>query len=325
MSDLSFFSLKKKLLVLVLSASLTSIIVTTILFLNFDKIPFFQSQENIIGIGLAFIVCISIITILLSKRLSEPLTRLSEAANKIANGNFDVRTNIKSQDEIGQLSASFDIMAQKLKESLINIKQKDAVIKRQENILLNFSEQSENGCVCLIDIKDSTKITSTMNDSETGNLYSTFLNSMGVIVQKFNGTIIKNIGDALLFYFPNLQIQNTESFKNVIECCLTMCESHDEISRKLNKQNLPSVDYKISATYGPVRIASTSTSAVNDIFGSTVNRCAKINGIAPRNGLIIGEAFYDVVKYMNEYSFHKIDNTLPGDEQKYVVYTVTRK
>lgn len=299
--------------------------VTTIIFLNFDKIPFFEFEENIIGIGLILMIGISIITIFLSKRLSEPIAKLSEAANKIAKGDFDVKTNIKSHDEIGQLSTSFDIMAQKLKESLIAIKQKDAVIKQQENILLNFSDQSENGCVCLIDIKDSTKITSTMNDTETGHLYSTFLNSMGAIVQDFKGTVIKNIGDALLFYFPNTYPSNIESFKNVIECCLMMCESHDKVSKKLDEHSLPSVDYKISATYGPVRIASTSTSAVNDIFGSTVNRCAKINGIAPRNGLIVDEAFYDVVKSMEQYSFNKMDNTLPGDEQGYVVYTVMRK
>ena len=164
-----------------------------------------------------------------------------------------------------------------------------------------------------------------MNDTETSNLYSIFLNSMGVIVNHFEGTVIKNIGDALLFYFPKTNPRNLESFKKVIECCLTMCASHDKITEKLREHGLPSVDYKISATYGPVRIASTSTSAVNDIFGSTVNRCAKINGIAPRNGLIIGEAFYNAVKTLDEYSFSRMDQTMPDHEQGYVVYIVSRK
>ncbi|MDE1812983.1 MAG: HAMP domain-containing protein, partial [Thaumarchaeota archaeon] len=84
---------------------------TTILFLNFNNIPLFQLKENIIGIGLALMITISLITIFLSKRLSEPLTRLREASDKIAKGNFDVRTNIKAHDEIGQLSTSFDSMA----------------------------------------------------------------------------------------------------------------------------------------------------------------------------------------------------------------------
>ena len=113
--------MKKKLLVLVLTVSLISIMMTTILFLNFNNISFFQSKANIVGIGLALMITISIITIFLSKRLSEALTRLRQAADKIAKGNFDVRTNIKSHDEIGQLSISFDSMAKKLQESMIAI------------------------------------------------------------------------------------------------------------------------------------------------------------------------------------------------------------
>ena len=167
LSNLSFFSLKKKLLVLVLSASLISIMMTTILFLNFEKIPFFELEENIIGIGITLMVGISIITILLSKRLSEPLTRLSEAANKIAKGDFDVRTNIKSHDEIGQLSLSFDSMAKKLQESLIAINLREEIIKEQENILLQFSEKNENCCVCIIDIIQSTILTNDLSDEQT--------------------------------------------------------------------------------------------------------------------------------------------------------------
>lgn len=287
--------------------------------------PVLDLQDRIFLTGVIITIVMAAAAFFMAKLLSRPIIKLQEATDEIAKGNYDIRTNIKTRDEIGHLSASFDMMAQKLKESIITIKQKEDVIKQQEDILLNFSDQSENGCVCLVDIKDSTRITSTMNDSETGHLYSTFLNSMGAIVQNFKGTIIKNIGDALLFYFPNTHTHNIESFKNVIDCCLTMCSSHDQISKKLDEHGLPSVDYKISATYGPVRIASTSTSAVNDIFGSTVNRCAKINGIAPRNGLIIGEGFYDAVKSIEQYSFKKMDNTLPGDDQGYVVYTVERK
>jgi len=282
-------------------------------------------QDRIFLSGVVITIVMAIAAFFIAKLFSKPIIKLQEATNEIANGNYDVRTNIKSSDEIGQLSASFDIMAQKLKESVITIKQKEAVIKQQEDILLNFSDQSENGCVCLIDIKDSTSITAKLTDSKCSELYSTFLNSMATIVQDFKGTVIKNIGDALLFYFPKINPQDESSLKNVIECCFAMCDIHDKIGKKLEDKGLPSVDYKISATYGSVRMANTSTSDVSDIFGSTVNRCAKINGLAPRNGLIIGESFYNAVKLINGYSFTKMDNLLPDQEKRYVVYVVSRK
>jgi class 3 adenylate cyclase len=104
-----------------------------------------------------------------------------------------------------------------------------------------------------------------------------------------------------------------------------MCESHATIGKKLEDKGLPIVDYKISATYGSVRVANTSTSDVNDIFGSTVNRCAKINGLSPKNGLVIDEGLYNAVKSIDKYSFSKMDELMPDNEQGYVVYTVTRK
>ncbi len=287
--------------------------------------PVSALQDRIFLTGILITIVVVVIAFFLAKLLSRPIIKLQEATNEIAKGNYDVRTNIKSSDEIGQLSESFDLMAKKLKESIITIKQKEAVIKQQEDILLNFSDKSENGCVCLIDIKDSTRIAAKLNDTEVGNLYSTFLNSMATIVQSFKGTVIKNIGDALLFYFPKNNPDEKAFLKNVLECCFAMCDAHDDIGKKLKEKGLPAVDYKISATYGSVRMASTSTSDVTDIFGSTVNRCAKINGLAPRNGLIIGETFYNSAKSFEGYTFTKMDTQLPDQEQRFLVFTVLRK
>ena len=49
-------------------------------------------------------------------------------------------------------------MAKKLQEAEITIKQKEEVIKQQEDILLKFSQHTQNDCVGVIDMKDSTKI-----------------------------------------------------------------------------------------------------------------------------------------------------------------------
>jgi hypothetical protein len=97
------------------------------------------------------------------------------------------------------------------------------------------------------------------------------------------------------------------------------------MAKKLEKENLPIFNYRISATYGMVRIARTLTSSVNDIFGITVNRCAKINRTAPANGLIIGEEFYENVKMFDDYIFTKIESEIVSPEHGYGGYTVSRK
>ena len=282
-------------------------------------------QDRIFQTGLAITAVMAAVAFFLSKQISRPLIKLKKAANEIAEGNFDVRTDIKTSDEIGDLSTTFDSMAKKLQESIIAIKQKEEIIKQQQDILLQFSDFSEKYCVCMIDIINSTKITANMSDMETSEFYRIFLNSAAAIVRKHDGVVVKNIGDALLFYFPKTPSQDKLIFSRVLDCCLALSDDHEEINDKMAKANLPFVDYKISATYGLVRMAKIVTSSVDDIFGAVVNRCAKINKSALPNGLIIGEALYENVKDLKEYTFHKIDSGLISEEYGFGGYTVSRR
>ncbi|QUC64637.1 HAMP domain-containing protein [Nitrosopumilus sp. K4] len=287
--------------------------------------PILVLQDRIFQTGLLITTGMAIIAFVISRTLSKPLIKLKNAANKVAEGNFDVRTNITTSDEIGELSHAFDSMAQKLQDSLIEIKQKEDVIKKQEDILLQFSDYSENYCVCMVDIMNSTKITSDLSDTQTSEFYKIFLNSIAIIVRKFDGIVVKNIGDALLFYFPVIYAEQKNTLKKCLDCCLTISESHDNIANQLKKAKLPVFNYRISATYGIVRIAKTSTSSVNDIFGTTVNKCAKINRAAPPNGLIIGQDFYNNAKSIDGFNFKEIVTDEVSIAHGYKGYLVNRK
>ena len=281
-------------------------------------------QNRIFQTGIAITIGMGVAAFVISKSLSRPLIKLKSAANKIASGNFEVRTDIKTRDEIGELSHAFDSMAQKLQESLIEIKQKEDVIKQQEDILLQFSDQSEKYCVGMIDIMNSTKICANLSDAQTSEFYQTFLNSIGSIVQKFEGTVVKNIGDALLFYFAVGEEDEKKVLEQCLDCCLAMSDAHEDIVEKLQQKELPLLDYRISATYGIVRIAKTSTSSVNDIFGTTVNRCAKINRGAPANGVIIGQDFYNTIKDLKKFVFKRIESEIVSPEHGYAGYVVLK-
>ena len=287
--------------------------------------PILVLQNRIFQTGLIITAVMTIIAFILSKSLSRPLIKLKNAANQVASGDFHIRTNITTRDEIGELSYAFDSMTEKLQRSLIEIKEKEDVIKQQEDILLQFSDHSEKYCVCMVDIMNSTKITAKLSESETSEFYNLFLNSIAGIVRNFGGIVIKNIGDALLFYFPVMPSEEESVLKKCLDCCLTLGESHDDIAKKLENQKLPVFDYRISSTYGMVQIAKTSTSSINDIFGNTVNRCAKINRIAPANRLIIDEEFYDSTKIFDDYIFKKIDSDITAPEAGYSGYLVSRK
>ena len=100
------------------------------------------------------------------------------------------------------------------------------------------------------------------------------------------------------------------AFKNVFECGLTMISVNPIVNAKLQKEEgLPNLSYRISADYGRVEVAKSLTSTSEDLFGPTVNLCAKINSKAEPNGMVIGNNLYQVTKakFDDHYHFNKID------------------
>jgi len=283
-------------------------------------------QERILQTGIVIMIIMGIAAFLVSKSLSRPLIKLKIAANKISSGDFDVRTNIKTGDEIEELSNAFDSMAQKLQESLIEIKQKEEVIKQLEgNMLLKFSQHVQNDCVGVIDMTDSTRISSKLSDQDVTKLYEIFLNFMARIVLKHNGEVIKNIGDALMFRFANVDIYDKAVLKNILECCLSMVESHGKLQEELKAQNMAGLNYKISLTYGSVKVAQSTTSKISDVFGPTVNKCFKINSLCPKNSIVIGENMYKIVKEFDEYEFTELCIIELKQKYGYNIFEVRRK
>jgi len=283
-------------------------------------------QDRIFQTGIIISIGMGIAAFIISKSFSRPLIKLKNAANKISSGDFDVRTNIKTGDEIGELSHAFDSMAQKLQESLIEIKKKEEVIKQLEgDMLLKFSQHEQNDCVGVIDMTDSTRISSKLSDQNITKLYEIFLNFMARIVLKHDGQVVKNIGDALMFRFPNVDINDSAVVKNILECCLCMVESHGKLQEQLKEENLPELNYKISMTYGSVKVAESTTSNISDIFGPTVNRCFKINSLCPKNSMVIGENMYKILKDFSEYDFTELCIIELKQKYDYNMFEVRRK
>ncbi len=180
-------------------------------------------------------------------------------------------------------------------------------------------------CVGLVDMVNSTKITTKLPQNKVSSYYEIFLNSMANVLNKFGGAVIKSIGDSLLFYFPEPRHTKKDyGFLNCLECVFAMVEEHERINEKLQKECLPSVDYRISVDYGLVSLMKSTTNSI-DIIGTPVNVCAKINRQAAVNGIILGGDLYQMVKDFGGYYFKEADGFSIGLPQTYPIYSARRK
>lgn len=178
---------------------------------------------------------------------------------------------------------------------------------------------------------NSTSITAKMTSSDdVKKYYGIFINTMATIARNFEGKVIKNTGDSVIYYFPNTSDSSNEyAFRNVLECCLTMIAANYVIDDKLYEEALPALKYRISADYGKVHMARSNSSEMDDLFGTTVNLCAKINRYAKPNSMVIGGDLYLVLKAIpllkKDYYFKQAGFYSLGITGAYPLYSVTSK
>lgn len=96
---------------------------------------------------LVVLVCAGAVIALLSRLLTRPLARLTEASESIAAGAYGERTNLTGGDEIGILSRSFDTMAAAIEEKVAAL---ELSVRQREDFMSAFSHELKTPMTAVI-------------------------------------------------------------------------------------------------------------------------------------------------------------------------------
>ena len=97
-----------------------------------------QTRTTLISTILVIISVGSLITIFYTKKLLSPLQELTAATQSLIKGDFSPRVPMRSQDEIGQLTASFNLLAEKLGSYKIINTKNQAELDRKEKLRIEL-------------------------------------------------------------------------------------------------------------------------------------------------------------------------------------------
>jgi signal transduction histidine kinase len=106
-----------------------------------QKQAFMAARDLIITVltfGAGFLIIGLVLTFTLASRITKPLSELKEVASQIGGGDFKVEVHVKSNDEVGQLASSIDIM----KKSLL---ERDEKIEHSKMALVQSEKMSAFG------------------------------------------------------------------------------------------------------------------------------------------------------------------------------------
>ena len=94
----------------------------------------------------------SFFVLVITFTLTKPLHRLQGTTRRFAKGEYDVRAEISSRDEIGDLSKTFNYMAKTIESKMEELK--DAV-RRQEEFTANFAHELKTPMTSIIGYADT--------------------------------------------------------------------------------------------------------------------------------------------------------------------------
>jgi len=114
----------------------------------------------------------------------------------------------------------------------------DLEILNHVNNMITFDEVSQNYCVGIVDVVNSTRTIARLSKEQSCTFYSVFLNTVGYVIENNGGKVVKNMGDGILFYFPKL----TDSDNGIpIQCGKKILESTEMINRVFKKRKISAI------------------------------------------------------------------------------------
>ncbi len=106
------------------------------------ELPFREAYSSIVGqiiIGLAIMILFFgfslVATVYVSRKITRPVKELRDAAIEIGKGNLDKKVEVKTNDEIGELAETFNIMIAKLKSQ----KERDEVVSKMKSEFISIT------------------------------------------------------------------------------------------------------------------------------------------------------------------------------------------
>ena len=161
-----------------------------------------------------------------------------------------------------------------------------------EEFLTGLEKDEARFVILVIDLKGSTKMSQALSPKINAQVIQVFSREMALLVDKFNGFVLKYVGDGLIAYFPEPNLIGMTD--NAVDCAACMRRMvFYGINPVLKEKKLPELSFRIGLDSGEATVATIGADLVKvhkDLISETINISAKIQAKADTNQILIGES-----------------------------------
>lgn len=267
-------------IIVVMLTTYTTFWANPIIFLSFSTSYLFLVYNLLFDYGIVLNILFPIATVL----IASIMTTL-----------FDYFYNIKKEEAI---KAKF---ASKVSKNVM-----DDILK---NIDKNeFSAKSKEVTIFFSDIRGFTNISEKLDAKDLISFLNRYMQPMSEIIIKYQGTIDKFIGDAIMAYW-NAPIDIKNHCDLALKASLEQLEVLEKLNVELQKENLPKIDIGIGLNTGTVIVGEMGSSLRSDytVIGDTINLGSRVESLCKYYDSKLNISNFTKDKLQEKYIFRFLD------------------
>ncbi|MCT7617510.1 adenylate/guanylate cyclase domain-containing protein [Aliarcobacter butzleri] len=267
-------------IIVVMLTTYTTFWANPIIFLSFSISYLFLVYNLLFDYGIVLNILFPIATVL----IASIMTTL-----------FDYFYNIKKEEAI---KAKF---ASKVSKNVM-----DDILK---NIDKNeFSAKSKEVTIFFSDIRGFTNISEKLDAKDLISFLNRYMQPMSEIIIKYQGTIDKFIGDAIMAYW-NAPIDIKNHCDLALKASLEQLEVLEKLNVELQKENLPKIDIGIGLNTGTVIVGEMGSSLRSDytVIGDTINLGSRVESLCKYYDSKLNISNFTKDKLQEKYIFRFLD------------------
>jgi len=270
------------------------------------KKAIYQLQFVTLGIMVIGLVVGVLGAFVLSHYLTQPINDLSLGALEIARGNFGFQIRKSTNDELGDLTDTFNRMAKSLKEKelikdafrrYVSHQVADEIFKNPDAYVQALKGERKKVTVMFTDIRGFTPLTAKLPPEEVVSILNQYLTSMTSVIFKYEGTIDKFLGDGLMAIFgapishPDDTIRAVRSAVEIQE----LLRNENVLRQKMNKQPIL---VGIGINVGEAVVGNIGSQERLDytVIGDSVNIASRLQDLAAGEEILVSDAICEELK-----------------------------
>jgi class 3 adenylate cyclase len=269
-------------------------------------------------------------SVALAGYIVKPIRLLVDGVKAIGDGNFEQRITIIPNDEIGDLTASFNRMAQSLQEKEFIKKTLSTYVTQQVADLI-LSDPAKAGIqgerrvisILFVDIRNFTSLAENTDAQKIVNLLNGYFSMMVDIVIKYEGTIDKFLGDALMALF-GAPLSFKDHAEKAVLAALEIKKAMYAFNESLTAEHLGPIRIGIGVSSGEAivgNIGSAGKKMEYTAIGDTVNIAQRLQSVSRHSNIIISQKTHDLVKHKFEIKPQE-PVLVKGKDKPIVIYEV---